>query len=151
MSSAIPSDSGILRFRRNGVWLAVPVGHVREVVGASELIPLPAASPRIPAVIEWRGRAIAIVDVGNLVDAAPLDLGDPPPRVVVMEAAGETFGVPVDAVMEATYFADARSADEGSIAEDSDSVLTEVRVDGELVGFLDLDRYVTLLLRELSR
>ena len=83
------------------VWLALDAAWVREVLGERPWVPLPGASPALPGVIAWRGRAIAVVDIGALTGLAnPLHPGRVRHRVVVAQFDPYTLALPVEAVRE---------------------------------------------------
>ncbi|MBC7299208.1 MAG: chemotaxis protein CheW, partial [Demequina sp.] len=110
--------------------MALSVDRVREVVGAPEMVALPSPSRLVPAVIEWRGKAIAVVDVGALVDAPPMDVSAPPSRFLIVEAAGEELALPVDAVREAAYLPLAETPSSGESGDASEvGVLFEVQLE----------------------
>lgn len=79
--------------------MGIEARAVREVLGAREARPLAAAPEAVLGVLEWRGRAIALVDVGRLLGSS---CAAPPraPRVAVVECSRGTFAIGADAVRE---------------------------------------------------
>jgi len=74
---------------------------VLEVAGERPWVPLPFAPRGAPGVASWRGRAIALVDVGALLSGGhSLAPGQVRARTVVARAAGCTVALPVDQVRE---------------------------------------------------
>jgi len=62
---------------------------------------LPFAAPRTPGVLSWRGRAVAVLDLGELLPGGePLRAGTTRARTLVVEAATCTLAIPVDVVRE---------------------------------------------------
>src|SRR5215471_796783 len=91
----------LIAVRSDGVWHALPAEHVREILGGRGWVAIPTVSNGVPGVIAWRGRAIAVVDLGVVQGAAPwLKSGVVRPRTVVVEARGCTVAFPVDLVRE---------------------------------------------------
>jgi purine-binding chemotaxis protein CheW len=94
MLSAIPAKIG-------PVWVALDALRVQEILGPRAWVPIPHASPYVPGVLEWRGRAIAVFDLFRLAGVAdPLRSGTQRARTLVIEARGCALAIPVDAVHE---------------------------------------------------
>src|SRR5690242_15810107 len=63
----------IVPIQVDGLWLALPAHAVQEILGQRPWIPITGAPSELPGVLAWRGRAIAVFDVGRVIDgAAPL-------------------------------------------------------------------------------
>lgn len=83
------------------VWVAVEVAHLQEVRGVLPWVALPGAPPHLPGVIPWRGRAIAVLDLGGLLGIAPpVQPGDPRSRTLIAQVDATAFAIPVDMVRE---------------------------------------------------
>lgn len=84
-----------------GVWIALDAAHVHEVLGPRPWVPLPDAPAHVPGVIPWRGRAIAVLDLGALLGVAPaLRPGELPPRMLVAQVDETAFAIPAQAARE---------------------------------------------------
>lgn len=87
--------------RVRDVWFALDASSVVEILGQQRWAPLPGASPQVPGVMPWRGRAIATLDLGALTGALPpLRPGDVHGRTVVLKAGACTLALGADVVRE---------------------------------------------------
>jgi chemotaxis signal transduction protein len=94
MRAIIPAMTG-------SAWFALDALAVQEVIGERPWVLVPFAASRTPGVLSWRGRAVAVLDVGDLLSGgAPLSVGGTRPRTLVVEAATCTVAIPVDLVRE---------------------------------------------------
>jgi len=92
---------GFIPAKIGTAWLAVEAGYVQEILGTRAWVPIPHASPTVPGVLAWRGRAIAVFDLARLFESGePLRPGVERPRNLVVEARGCTLAMPVDLVHE---------------------------------------------------
>ena len=87
------------------IWVAVAAVHVQEVIGPRPWVALPGAPPYLPGVIPWRGRAIAVLDLGALLAVAPplaaMDAGrEASPRTLIAQVDATVFAIPADHVRE---------------------------------------------------
>lgn len=83
------------------VWVALGVSCVQEVRGPQAWVPLPGAPAHLPGVVPWRGRAIAVLDLGGLLGVAPpVQPGDARPRTLIAQVDATAFAIPVDMVRE---------------------------------------------------
>ena len=83
------------------VWVAVGVTYLQEVRGPVAWVALPGAPAHLPGVIPWRGRAIAVLDLGGLLGVAPpVQAGEPRPRTLIAQIDTIAFAIPVDTVRE---------------------------------------------------
>jgi chemotaxis signal transduction protein len=83
------------------VWVAVGVAHVQEVRGPLPWVALPGAPLHLPGVVPWRGRAIAVLDLGGLLGVAPpVQAGEPRPRTLIAQVGTTAFAIPADTVRE---------------------------------------------------
>ena len=82
-------------------WVAVGAMHLQEVRGAQSWVALPGAPPHLPGVVAWRGRAIAVLDLGGLLGIAPpVQPGDSRARMLIAQVDTTAFAIPVDTVRE---------------------------------------------------
>jgi chemotaxis signal transduction protein len=120
----------------HGVWLALPAPSLVEVLGRCTWVPVAGAPAELPGVIPWRGRAIALLDIGRLMAGTePLQPGESRRRTLVLSHDGCTLALPVDEVREVQELADDRvhpaSATRQRFAD------REVELDGMPVPLLD--------------
>jgi chemotaxis signal transduction protein len=117
------------------VWVAVGVAHLQEVRGPLPWVPLPGAPPHLPGVVPWRGRAIAVLDLGGLLGVAPpVQPGEPRARTLIAQVDATAFAIPVDTVREVH-----------TAAELQDSHATQIRlahgqvvIGGQVMPVVDL-------------
>lgn len=82
-------------------WVALDATLVQEVLGQRPWVPIPGAPPHLPGVIAWRGRAIAVLDLGALADVAPsVTPGEARSRVVIAQVGASAIAVLADAARE---------------------------------------------------
>jgi chemotaxis signal transduction protein len=138
MQGAIPAKIG-------PVWLALDALRVQEILGARAWVPIPHASPHVPGVLEWRGRAIAVFDLFGLAEVGDsLQPGTQRARTLVIEARGCALAMPVDAVHEVQPLAPA--ALRPTHATRLRHSASEVDIFAGPVPLLDLDSLVDSLL-----
>jgi chemotaxis signal transduction protein len=122
-------------------WLAIPAEPVQEVLGERSWVAIPSAPPDLPGVLAWRGRAVAILDLGRVSGAGdPLGEGQPRRRTMVVQQGGLTLAVPVDGVREVHTI-----SDEGvhpPVATRIRFAAAEVEIDGLPMPVLDLPALV---------
>jgi chemotaxis signal transduction protein len=136
----------VLPVRLAGDDCALPALAVEEVLGARRVVPIPGAPPHLPGVVAWRGRAVALLDLGVLLGKARLATEAPLERIVVVAAAGGALALPaewVEAVHE-TPEAAVRPAH----ATQHRFATREVEVWRRVLPLLDLDLLAAALLGE---
>jgi chemotaxis signal transduction protein len=100
---------GFIPAKIGTAWVAVEAAYVHEILGAHPWVPIPHASPNVPGVLAWRGRAIAVYDLARLLESGdPLRPGVNRQRNLVVEARGCTLAMPIDAVHEVRELEDKR-------------------------------------------
>lgn len=83
------------------VWVAVGAMYLQEVRGPQPWVVLPGAPVHMPGVIPWRGRAIAVLDLGGLLGVAPpVRSGEVRPRTLIAQVDATAFAIPATAVRE---------------------------------------------------
>jgi len=83
------------------VWVAVGAEHLQEVRGVLPWVALPGAPPHLPGVVPWRGRAIAVLDLGSLLGVAPpVQPNEPRPRTLIAQVNAIAFAIPATTVRE---------------------------------------------------
>ncbi len=81
-------------FELDGTWLAIEARFVREVVGTLPQIVVPNATPQLPALCAWRGRAIPVLDLSQIL-GIPSEERRSKPRLLVIETGGSVVAIPV--------------------------------------------------------
>lgn len=89
----------LLPVRIEGRWLALDATAVIEVLGAKPVLPLPGAPAGLPGVFAWRGRAVAVLDLGVAALGLPAPT-QPRSRTVLARLEGTSLALPVDEVRE---------------------------------------------------
>lgn len=86
-------------FRLNEQTYGVDIGHVLEIIRATDITAIPGAPEFVEGVINLRGRVIPVIDLARRLGLAPISVtGDS--RIVIMEVGGATAGMMVDGVSE---------------------------------------------------
>ncbi len=137
--SLIPAKVGLQ-------WLAFEAHEVQEVIGARPWTPAPHATPLLPGLLPWRGRAVAVLDLAVLGGAGErLDRAKPRPRTLIIQARGCLVAMPVDVVREVQEV----DADEVRRPDGAPSPHwpTEALLFGERVPVVDLAALVEQLVR----
>jgi chemotaxis signal transduction protein len=130
----------------DGVWIALDAATVREVLPSRAWVPIPGATREIPGVLSWRGRAIALVDLGSVLESGePLAPGRTRSRVVTLEVGSFSIAIPVDAVREVQEVTDAAVvASRRTVQRFSPK---EVDLNGSTMPVLDLPPMLDALVR----
>ena len=82
-------------------WAAIRAEAAVEILGRTAWVRVPSASDLVPGVMAFRGRAVAVLDLGAaLPDLSPLATGAMRDRVVVARSALGMLAIPVDHVHE---------------------------------------------------
>lgn len=76
---------------------AIPLLHVKEVIGYSEPTPIPQAPTHFKGVINLRGQVISIVDLRSKLKLPKAEAG-PETSIVILDLAPYCMGVIVDSV-----------------------------------------------------
>ncbi len=91
----------VLPIRIGEQWVAIDAFQVQEILGARPWIALPGSPSNVPGVFPWRGRAIAVLDLGAMAQIAPpLDPAASHSRAVVVQAGANTMAILVDGARE---------------------------------------------------
>lgn len=75
----------------------VPICHILEIVGSARPQPVPLAPSFVGGLLHYRGDVLTTVSLRFLLGLPPVEA---PQAVLVLEGAGGTFGLLVDAVGE---------------------------------------------------
>lgn len=86
-------------FEVHGHHYGVDVQHIREIVRAQTVTPLPRAPGLIEGVIDLRGVIVPVIDAGRALGDRPSAAG-PRARIAILELDGLVFGLRVDAAAD---------------------------------------------------
>lgn len=75
------------------------VTHIREIVRAQEVTPLPKAPVLIEGVIDLRGKVVPVIDLGRVLDGVPAPDARTT-RIAVVEVDGLVLGLRVEAAVD---------------------------------------------------
>ncbi|HEY1585185.1 MAG TPA: chemotaxis protein CheW [Polyangia bacterium] len=81
-------------------WFVVPANSVQEILGEQRWVPIVGAPAEMPGVIAWRGRAVAVVDLGPLGGTAAMAAGEGRRRTVIVNVDDTALALPVEGVRE---------------------------------------------------
>lgn len=100
MSAVLDDDRIELAcFEVGGQLYGIDVQHIREIVRAQTVTPLPRAPGLIEGVIDLRGAIVPVIDAGRaLLDQPSVEGGRA--RIAVLELDGLVFGLRVDAAAD---------------------------------------------------
>ena len=121
--------------------LAVDALAVVEILGPQRWVAIPGAPPPIPGALPWRGRALAILDLGPELGQGALHRPETRNRNVVVRITDDTVILSVDRVLEVRSL----GAAELQPVHAADLLLPclgEVVINDSVVAVVDLDRWV---------
>jgi chemotaxis signal transduction protein len=131
----------LLPVQINGRWLVLEALSIQEILGERPWVPIPGAPTHVPGVLAWRGRAIAVLDLGAITEVAdPLKAGEPRPRAVVFQVGATTLAILVEAAREVREVASDRLRPPH--ATHQRYTLSEVEIDGVPMPIVDLGAVV---------
>jgi chemotaxis signal transduction protein len=94
-------STSIVPLSVRGCWMALPAAALVEILGERPWVPIAGAPAELPGVVGWRGRAIAVLDLGMLIaGGTPLQPGESRRRTLVLSHDDCTLALPVDDVRE---------------------------------------------------
>jgi chemotaxis signal transduction protein len=95
------SPLAVVPFLSRGLWLGAEAHLVAEILGASPVRRLAGAHEAVAGVIAWRGRAVSLVDVAELL-GPPLGMSrqSAPKRLIVAQEGPFLLAIAADAVRE---------------------------------------------------
>jgi len=108
---------------------ALPVADVLEVAELGDVTPVPGTGPAVLGVRNLRGKVLPILDLSTVLGLPP---ASKPERVAIVERAGSTAGLAIDAVTGVERLPEA------SEEVDSPHLLGAALADGTLVGVVDV-------------
>jgi len=135
------TDQSWLVFVLAGQHYAAPLAQVGEVLRDGELTPVPGAASDLLGIRHLRGQIVPVMDGRRRLDLAEQPSADPSRvRVVMLQLAGQTVGLRVDAIGELIHpAADAiEPPPAGRAPRADDPVKGVVPVTGGFVALLDV-------------
>jgi chemotaxis signal transduction protein len=126
----------VLPMRVAGEDCALPALAVEEILGTRRVVPIPGAPPHLPGVVAWRGRAVALLDLGVLLGKPRLVPDAPIERIVVIALADGSLALPAEWV-EAVHIAAASSVHTARVTHHRFATV-EVEVWRRVLPLLDL-------------
>jgi chemotaxis signal transduction protein len=126
------------------IWIAVGAVHLQEVRGAMPWVPLPGAPTHLPGVVPWRGRAIAVLDLGGVLGVAPpVRVGEQRARTLIAQVEDTTFAIPADMVREVHTVAGIEESHAAQIRHAHGQVV----IGGQVMPVIDLALALAALVR----
>ena len=120
-----------VRLRIGSEAYAMPVQHVREVVGLGEVTAVPGSRPEMLGVRNLRGQILPVIDLALLLG---ISASAPPGRLLVAEAGGRAAGFAIDAVCDVGELQDPTEEAESGL------LIGATLAGGDLIGLIDVPR-----------
>jgi chemotaxis signal transduction protein len=138
------SSLAVIPLKVHDTWMAIEASAVQEILGAQAWVPIPGAAAQLPGVVPWRGRAIAVLDIGLVTGVAEgLRSDEVRRRNIVADVEGAMLAIPVHAVREVRELA---AETVGAPALTSQRYAArETIIDGRPVAIVDLHAVVAEL------
>lgn len=122
--------------------LALEALRVLEIVGRSEVVALPQGPACVPGAIAWRGRALALLELGPALGlAAPAHRSRA--RNLVIQLRDEVVALAADRVLETLHLA--QPAQPSDALELALPCRGAIELGEQRVGVLDVERWVEQL------
>ena len=99
--SLVPGSDGLLTFRLDDREFGLPIAPVVEIVRHRDATPVPRAGPAVEGILALRGRMVTIVDLRRPLGFPPRQR-DSMAHVIVVDTAGDRFGLVVDSAIRVT-------------------------------------------------
>lgn len=133
--ASAPTPRLVLPLVLGDVWVAIDPGIVVEVLGTRTWMRVPGSPRQLPGILAWRSRAIAVLDLRDVL-GVPGSANTPPPRTVIARADDCTFAFFVDVAREA------RTVDASAVttphAVGGRFVTHELALDGRVMPIVDV-------------
>ena len=126
--------------------LAVEALSVLEILGPREWVSIPNTPPFLPGALAWRGRAVALLDLGPALGLPALTAPTSRSRNIVLKVSDDTVSLSVDRVLEVLRVerSEIQSLHAASwIADAGLPCRGEVLLDEVVVPLLDLEAWAT--------
>lgn len=93
----------LVAFVLDGEEYAVPIGDIREVVVAGDVVPVPSAPPFIVGLTNVRGRIVTVLDLERRFGLEHEGAAPERRHLLIAESGGSTYGIRVDRVPEVLH------------------------------------------------
>jgi chemotaxis signal transduction protein len=130
----------VVPIRIRQTWLAIDALCVEQILGQSKWMRVPMTPRPWPGVMAWRGRAVAILDLGLFCEGGDVPWDGTATRHVIARACGCHVAIPVDEVRES------RAVEEQTVRP---SLVTrqrysqrEIELEGQILAVFDLEELV---------
>lgn len=121
----------------------LPLRKLREVARLARIRTVPGTPPSVAGLVNLRGKIICVLDVKTIL-GLPYPLSSEPRFLIVLEGAAEPLGLVVDSISD--IYSIEPDQIESPLAtwpqERAQFFMGTVRVQGGLMGLLDLERLV---------
>lgn len=134
--AAAPLARTVVCIEVGALQLALDAGGVREVVGSSEVMPIPSGPVGLVGVVPWNGRAVAVLELAALVGAEAPSRGRA--RTLLVETDTATLAIPIDRVHQPAPV----DAERAAHAVRMPYARVEVDVAGRTIPLFDVADYV---------
>lgn len=124
-----------LPFRLHSTWLMLDAACVRQILGAERWLVVPCASEQLPGVLAWKGRALPLLDLSQVLGLGKSRPGESQ-RTLIVQRPNEALAIPVDAVREVRHVAASELQAPRNAVHPYASA--EAEIDGHLTALLDL-------------
>jgi chemotaxis signal transduction protein len=131
-----PNARMLVQIHVDGDSYAIDAALIQEILGKRPWVPIPLSNRATPGVIEWRGRAIALLDVPALGEGRQLTAGELRARTIIVQTGSRTLALPIDRVQEIMEVGE--HTIRASHATQHPYASLEVEIDGKPVPILDL-------------
>lgn len=134
-------EKGLVRFVVGGIYCALDIERIEEIVRPLRLSPLVSSSALVLGMADYRGRVVPVVDLslGLSRDAWQPTRGA---RWIVGRGMGKVVALAVDSVEGVSTSDVAWEAGEYPVDHKQDLVAGVARVEGDLILLVDLDRLI---------
>src|SRR6195952_5601052 len=128
-----------------GKLFGLPISRVQDVFIPERMTRVPLASSDVAGVLNLRGRIVTAIDMRSRLGLPKSDTGRTPMAVGV-DLRGESYGLLIDAVGEVLKLADdSREVNPANLDPRMAKMACGIhRLDGELMGGLDVDRVLEI-------
>lgn len=122
--------------------LAVDALSVLEILGVQQWVSIPNTPSLLPGALAWRGRAIAVFDLGPALELPALQAPNTRSRNVIVSVGDDTVALSVDRALEVCRVTGADIRPMHALSWIADRGLPcrgEVQVEGEMIAVLELE------------
>jgi purine-binding chemotaxis protein CheW len=123
--------STCVRLRLAGEQYAVPVAHVREVIGLDEVVPVPGTPGDVIGVRNLRGQILPVIELSVLLG---ISREAPPRLLLIAEAGGLRAGLALDEVSGISDLPPPSAENESGL------LVGSVLAGSDLIGVIDVPK-----------